>query len=144
MKTLCYWKERSSSFLSFKRTRIDFGAGKPKLRWLKVRRYCDKLRAFWKISPSRYIYIAKSLYLGVLTFTGKYGKNGLPFLHTCLKIVDGFISYELFVKLTDKHLYIRLDSCHPAYSEYNIQSGLSNFSFKCFFLQRNGIWIWRI
>ena len=79
------------------------------------------------------MYIAKSLYLGVLTFTGEYGKNGLPFLHTCLKIVDGFISYELFVKLTDKHLYIRLDSCHPAYSEYNIQSGLSDFSFKCFF-----------
>ena len=75
-----------------------------------------------------YIYIAfdnflnffNSLYPDVLRFTGELGENGLPFLDTCLRIVDGWIISELFTKPTDKHLYLWFDSCHPLHSKKSI------------------------
>ena len=66
-----------------------------------------------------YIFL-NSLYPGIFKFTGELGENGLPFLDTFLRIVDGLVVSELFTKPTDKNLYLRFDPCHPMHSKKSI------------------------
>ena len=86
-------------------------------------RYIDDVMGIWlhgKQAFNEFLEFLNSLYPGVLKFTGELGENGLPFLDTFLRIVDGLVVSELFTKPTDKHLYLRFDSCYPMHSKKSI------------------------
>lgn len=87
-------------------------------------RYIDDVFGIWVHGEeefSKFLDFLNSLYPDVLKFTGDFGgPNGLPFLDTFLTIVQGQIVSQLYVKPTDKHLYLRFESCHPVHSKNSI------------------------
>jgi hypothetical protein len=47
-----------------------------------------------------------------LQFTFEYGKT-VPFLDTSVSLENGGMKTDLYSKITDAHLYLRNNSCHP-------------------------------
>ena len=57
-------------------------------------------------------------------FTILHREKKIEFLDTIVKIEDGKIKTDLFVKPTDKHLYVNSDSRHPSNVKKAIPFGL--------------------
>ena len=48
----------------------------------------------------------------------------IEFLDTLVKLDDGHVYTDLYVKPTDKQLYLRNDSCHPSHTKKSLAYGL--------------------
>ena len=48
-----------------------------------------------------------------IKFTTEWSRDSVSFLDTTVKIVDGRIVTDLYVKPTDTHQYLAANSCHP-------------------------------
>ena len=54
----------------------------------------------------------------------RYSPHTIVFLDTTVRMRNGHIYTDLYVKPTDKQLYIRKDSCHPPSSKRSLAYGL--------------------
>ena len=54
----------------------------------------------------------------------RYSPHSIVFLDTTVRMRNGHIYTDLYVKPTDKQLYIRKDSCHPPSSKRSLAYGL--------------------
>ena len=54
----------------------------------------------------------------------RWSKSQIEFLDTWVKLVDGHIETDLYVKPTDKHMYVDRKSCHPINVKKAIPYGL--------------------
>ena len=72
VKNFSDWKERSFDLLSFEGKSVDFGANKPKLRRLKIRAFCDKMRPFYTISASTFWKIRPDVCMYVCMYVRMY------------------------------------------------------------------------
>jgi hypothetical protein len=53
----------------------------------------------------------------------RWSRQSIEFLDTLVKINNGRIYADLYTKPTDKHLYLRADSCHPPHTKKAIAYG---------------------
>ena len=54
----------------------------------------------------------------------RWSRNQVEFLDTLVKLDNGHICTDLYVKPTDKQLYLRQDSCHPSHTKKSLAYGL--------------------
>ena len=54
----------------------------------------------------------------------RWSRNQVEFLDTLVKLDNGHIYTDLYVKPTDKQLYLRQDSCHPSHTKKSLAYGL--------------------
>jgi hypothetical protein len=54
----------------------------------------------------------------------RWSRQSIEFLDTLVKINNGRVYTDLYTKPTDKHLYLRADSCHPPHTKNAITYGL--------------------
>ena len=54
----------------------------------------------------------------------RWSRNQVEFLDTLVKLDNGHIYTDFYVKPTDKQLYLRQDSCHPSHTKKSLAYGL--------------------
>ena len=85
---------------------------KPQVGW----RFIDDIFAIWTYGQQSLEKFIESLnrHHTTIKFTSTWSAEKVTFLDTtvCLK-EDGLIGTDLYVKPTNKHQYLRMDSCHP-------------------------------
>ena len=54
----------------------------------------------------------------------RWSRNQVEFLDTLMKLDNGHINTDLYVKLTDKQLFLRQDSCHLSHTKKSLAYGL--------------------
>lgn len=54
----------------------------------------------------------------------RWSRQSIEFLDTLVKIDNGRVYTDLYTKPTDKHLYLRADSCHPPHTKKALAYGL--------------------
>ena len=55
-----------------------------------------------------------------LSFTHEASKNCIPFLDLKVKLIDGKLETDLYMKPTDRHQYLHYLSFHPEYTKRSI------------------------
>ena len=86
---------------------------KPLVWW----RYIDDIFTIWSHRETtlkqfvEYLNHAHS----TIKFTTEWSNESVPFLDTHVSLTEGHLSTDLFVKPTDTHQFLRVDSCHPRY-----------------------------
>ena len=53
------------------------------------------------------------MFHSTIKFTAEYSKEEVNFLDLNIKVIDGELKADLFVKPTDTHQFLDLTSCHP-------------------------------
>ena len=54
----------------------------------------------------------------------RWSRSSIEFLDTLVKLENGHIYTDLYSKPTDKHLYLRENSCHPPHTKKSLAYGL--------------------
>ena len=52
-----------------------------------------------------------------LKFTHEFSKESLPFLDLKVKLLEGKIKTDLYIKETDRHQYLHYSSSHPKHTK---------------------------
>ena len=60
------------------------------------------------------------MFHSTIKFTAEYSKEEVNFLDVNIKLIDGELKTDLFVKPTDTHQFLDLTSCHP----YHCKKGI--------------------
>ena len=92
--------------------------------WL---RYIDDIEMKWtegRDKLDQFITFANSFH-PTIKFTVEISESTNTFLDTQSTLKDGNITFDLYTKPTDSHLYLRPDSCHPPHVFKGIQKGLA-------------------
>ena len=55
-----------------------------------------------------------------LSFTHEASKNSIPFLDLKVKLIDGKLETDLYMKPTDRHQYLHYLSSHPEHTKHSI------------------------
>ena len=91
---------------------------KPMIWW----RYIDDIFFIWEHgAESLKVFIEQaSMFHSTIKFTAEYSKEELNFLDVNLKLIDGELKTDLFVKPMDTHQFLDPTSCHP----YHCKKGI--------------------
>ena len=84
---------------------------KPMIWW----RYIDDIFFIWEHGEeSLKVFIEQvNMFHSTVKFTAEYLKKEVNFLDVNIKLIDGELKADLFVKSTDAHQLLDLISCHP-------------------------------
>ena len=99
---------------------------KPRVWW----RFIDDIFAVWTHGEQWLLQFIESLnhHHTTIKLTANWSAEKVTFLDTMVYVKeDGLIGTDLFVKPTDKHQYLGMDSCHPKQCNVRLQF----HSFKC-------------
>ena len=93
-------------------------AKKP-LIWL---RYIDDVFFIWTHSEQELERFLKDLnnFTPNLSFNHGASKNCIPFLDLKVKLIDGKLETDLYMKPTDRHQYLHYSSSHPEHTKCSI------------------------
>ena len=85
-------------------------------------RYIDDIFFIWKhVEESLKIFIEQiNIFHSTIKFTAEYSKEEVNFLDVNIKLIDGELKTDLFVKPTETHQFLDLTSCHP----YHCKNGI--------------------
>ena len=91
---------------------------KPREWW----RFIDDIFAIWTHGESLLRHFIESLnrHHPTIKFTANWSAQAVTFLDTTVYLENGRIRTDLHVKPTDKHQYLRMDSCHPIHCKASI------------------------
>ena len=94
---------------------------KPMIRW----RYIDNIFLIWEHSEdSLKVFIEQvNMFHSTINFTAEYSKEQVNSLDVNIKLIDGKLKTDLFVKPTDKHQFLDPTSCHPYHCKNGIPYG---------------------
>ena len=91
---------------------------KPMIWW----RYIDDIFFIWEHGEeSLKVFIEQvNMFHSTIKFTAEYSKEEVNFLDVNIKLIDGNLKTDLFVKPTDMHQILDSTSCHP----YHCKKGI--------------------
>ena len=91
---------------------------KPMIWW----RYIDDIFFIWEHGEeSLKVFIEQvNMFHSTIKFTAEYSKEEVNFLDVNIKLIDGELKTDLFVKPTDTHQFLDPTSCHP----YHCKKGI--------------------
>ena len=91
---------------------------KPREWW----RFIDDIFAIWTHGELILRHFIESLncHHPTIKFTATWSAEKITFLDTTVYLDNGRIKTDLHVKPTDKHQYLRMDSCHPKHCKASI------------------------
>ena len=91
---------------------------KPMIWW----RYIDDIFFIWQHGEeSLKVFIEQvNMFRSTMKFTAEYSKEEVDFLDVNIKLIDGELKTDLFVKPTDTHQFLDPTSCHP----YHCKKGI--------------------
>ena len=97
---------------------VETQSRKP-LIWL---RYIDDIFFIWVHDEQELERFLKNLnnFTPNLSFTDQASKNCIPFLDLKVKLVDGKLETDLYMKSTDRHQYLHYLSSHPEHTKRSI------------------------
>ena len=92
---------------------------KKSLIWL---RYIDDIFFIWTHGEQELERFLKDLnnFTPNLSFTHEASKNCIPFLDLKVKLIDGKLETDLYMKPTDRHQYLHYLSSHPEHTKRSI------------------------
>ena len=61
-----------------------------------------------------------NMFHSAINFTAEYSKEEIDFLDVNIKLIDGDLKTDLFVKPTDTHQFLDSTSCHPYHCKKEI------------------------
>ena len=85
-------------------------------------RYIDDIFFIWTHGEEKLKTFLESLnnFEPYLKFTHEFSKENIPFLDLKVKLVDGKIKTDLYIKETDRHQYLHYSSSHPNHTKRSI------------------------
>ena len=91
---------------------------KPMIWWS----YIDDIFFIWEHDEeSLKVFIEQvNMFHSTIKFTAEYSKEAVNFLYVNIKLIDGELKTDLFVKPTDTHQFLDPTSCHP----YHCKKGI--------------------
>ena len=91
---------------------------KPMIWW----RYIDDIFFIWEHGEeSLKVFIEQvNMFHSTIKFTAEYSKEEVNFLDVNIKLIDGELKTDLFVKPTDTYQFLDPTSCHPYHSKKGI------------------------
>ena len=93
-------------------------------KWL---RFIDDIFMIWTEGPKKlkiFVDYLNNLH-STINFTCSHSPTNIPFLDVMVSIKGGFIETDLYTKLTDKHQYLLISSCHPQHTKRSIPCSLA-------------------
>ena len=85
-------------------------------------RYIDDIFFIWTHGEEKLKSFLEDLnkFEPYLKFTHEFSKESLPFLDLKVKLLEGKIKTDLYIKETDRHQYLHYSSSHPNHTKRSI------------------------